>query len=173
MRLGWVPLYDGTTKIMATRRRLGRSLLTKKAIEFEGIAEIAANAKKLMIAAGYQGADVAQELKKSLMVGALIVRDEARHMVPVDTGLLRDSIFAAYGKRDKADVLVGVNTRQAVTTSAGGKTRTYAGVVEFGDDSHPPQPFMRPAIAAARPTVARVVSDALRVAVDRLANKLL
>lgn len=155
---------------MATRR-LGGKILTKKVIQVEGIDSITANAKRLMIQCGYQGADVAQELKRAMMIGALILRDEARDLVPVDTGLLRDSIFAAYGRKDKADVLVGVNTQQAVTTS-GGKTRTYAGVIEFGDSTHPPQPYMRPAIQAARPTVARVIKEALERAIESLADKL-
>jgi HK97 gp10 family phage protein len=158
---------------MATRRRLGRRVLTKKAVEIEGIPEIAANAAKLMRASGYAGGDIAKEYKQALMTGALIVRDEIRSLVPVDTGLLRSSVFAAYGSPKKADVLVGVNTQQAVRTTKGGKTRTYAGVIEFGSDTHPPQPYMRPGIAAARPTAARTLKDALAKAVEKLAERLL
>lgn len=159
---------------MATRRRLGGKVLTKKVLTVEGIPEIVANAKRLMRDCGYQGADVASELKHAFMAGALILRDECRDLVPVDTGLLKLSIFAAYGAKDKADVLVGVNTRQAVRTS-GGQTRTYAGVVEFGGTAYgrpqAPHPYMRPGIAAARPTVARVMKEALLAAVDKLAAR--
>lgn len=158
---------------MATRRRLGRKILTKKAIELEGIPEIVANAKRLMIASGYAHAEIAQELKQAFMAGALILRDECRDLAPVDTGLLKRSIFAAYGDKAKADVLVGVNTFQAVKQSAKtGEFKTYAGVVEFGDSNHPPHPYMRPGIAAARPTVARVMKEALQAAYEKLAAAL-
>lgn len=160
---------------MATRRRLGGRVLTKKVLTVEGIPEIAANAQRLMRQCGYSGGDVAKELKQAFMTGALILRDECRDLVPVDTGLLKSSIFAAYGRKDKADVLVGVNTRQAVRTS-GGQTKTYAGVVEFGGAAYgrpqAPQPFMRPGIAAARPTVARVIKEALSDAIEKLASRM-
>jgi HK97 gp10 family phage protein len=156
---------------MATRRRLGGRILTKKALTLEGIPEVAANANKLMRQCGYGGAEIAQELKRGLMKGALMIRDEARDLVPVDTGLLKQSIFAAYGDRKKTDVLVGVNTRQAVATTQAGVTRTYAGVVEFGDDYRAPHPYMRPGIQAARPSVARIVKEEISAAIEKLAGK--
>lgn len=156
---------------MATRRRLGGRILTKKALSLEGIPEVAANANKLMRQCGYGNAEVARELKRGLMKGALIIRDEARDLVPVDTGLLRSSIFAAYGSPKKSDVLVGVNTRQAVKTNKAGETKTYAGVVEFGDDSHAPQPYMRPAIQAARPSVAKIVREEILKAIKGLVGE--
>jgi HK97 gp10 family phage protein len=155
---------------MATRRRLGKRILTKKAITLEGIPEVVANAQRIMRASGYAHGDIAREYKQALMAAALIVRDEARDLVPVDTGLLRSSIFAAYGDPKKSDVLIGVNTRQAVKTTKGGETRTYAGVVEFGDDERAPQPFLRPAIAATKGLVARVLKDGLLRAIEAIAG---
>lgn len=152
-------------------RRIGSKILTKRVLAFEGIPEIVANANRLMRATGYQGGDVARELKQAFMVGALILRDEIRDLVPVRTGLLKSSVFAAYGRADKANVLVGVNTHKAVKTSRG-KTRTYAGVVEFGNATHPPQPYARPGIAAARPLAGRVIKEALVDAVEKLASRL-
>ena len=155
---------------MATRRRAGR-ILTKKAIQFEGIDQIVRNANALARAGGYGNADIAQEYKRSLITAALMVRDEARALVPVDTGLLRNSIFAAYGDPKKSDVIVGVNTRMAVSTS-GGETRTYAGVIEYGNDEHPPQPYMRPAVTSTRPLIARVLKEKMTGAVEKLAHRL-
>lgn len=157
---------------MAIRRRLGKNVLTKRALTFEGIPEIVANANRLMRESGYGGRDIAVELKKGFMVGALIVRDEIRSLVPVRTGLLKSAIFAAYGAADKSDVLVGVNSRKAVKTTKGGKTRSYAGIVEFGNAAHPPQPYMRPGINAARPSAARAMKEALVVAYEKLAGRL-
>lgn len=158
---------------MARTRRIGTKVLTKKVITFEGIPEIVANANRLMRATGYQGADVAKELKQAFMVGAMIVRDEIRDLVPVRTGLLKESVFAAYGDSKKADVLVGVNSRKAIKTSRKtGKTRNYAGIVEFGNARQPPHPYARPGIQAARPTAARVMKEALVSAVEKLAERL-
>lgn len=155
---------------MATRRRLGGKILTKKALTLEGIPELVANANKLMRKTGYSGGEVARELKQGLMTGALIIRDEAKDLVPVKTGRLQSAIFAAYGDRKKADVLVGVNTRIPVDPD-NPEAGNYAGIVEFGDDERPPQPYMRPAIQATRPVVARVVSEKLKKAIEDLAGK--
>jgi HK97 gp10 family phage protein len=106
-----------------------------------------------------------------MMKGALIIRDEARDIVPVVTGTLRDSIFAAYGDPKKADVIVGVNTRMAVDQDSEDK-RTYAGIVEYGDDTRAPHPYMRPAINAARPLVARVVAEETLKAIQDLTKEL-
>lgn len=123
-----------------------------------------------MAECGYGNRKVAEELKRGLMKGALVVRDEAKDLVPVVTGRLKSAIFAAYGDPNKADVLVGVNTRIAVDP-AHPKSGTYAGIVEFGDDERAPKPYMRPAIAAARPTVARIVKEELAGAIEKLADE--
>lgn len=126
-----------------------------------------------MRAGGYGGGDIAKEFKHALMPGGLIIRDEARDLVHKDTGLLASSIFAAYGDPKKADIIVGVNTRQAVSTTAAGVTRTYAHVEEYGNDERPPHPYMRPAIATTKPTVARITKDSLLSAVGKLAARVL
>lgn len=156
---------------MATRRRLGRRILTRKAIQFEGIDEIAARANELARAGGYAHGDIAKEYKQAIMPAALTVRDEAKQLVPVETGLLKSSIFAAYGDPKKPDVLVGVNTRRAVKES-GGEYRTYAGIVEYGDDTRAPHPYMRPAITATRPLVARMLKEKLVDAVEKLTKRI-
>lgn len=157
---------------MATRRRLGRPT-TRKAVVFEGIPEIVANANKLMRASGYGGGDIAREYKSGLMTGALIIRDEARDLVHKDERLLEKSIFAAHGDPKKPNVIVGVNTRQAVSTTKAGETRTYAGIEEYGNDERPPHPYMRPAITSTKPVVVRVLKEKLESAVEKLADRLI
>jgi HK97 gp10 family phage protein len=155
---------------MATRRRLGGRILTKKALTLEGIPELIANANALMRRTGYSGGEVAQEFKRGIMAGALIIRDEAKDLVPVVTGRLQSAIFAAYGDKRKPDVLVGVNTRIPVDPEHP-ESGNYAGIVEFGDDERAPQPYMRPAIQSTRPVVARIMSERLRKAISDLAGK--
>ena len=155
---------------MATRRRLGGRILTKKALTVEGTPELTKKANDLMRQCGYNNAAVAKELKQGMMTGALMIRDEAKDLVPVKTGRLRSAIFAAYGDQRKTDVLVGVNTRIPVDPE-NPEAGNYAGIVEFGDDERAPQPYMRPAIQATRPLVARVIAEKTREAIEKLAGK--
>jgi HK97 gp10 family phage protein len=134
-----------------------RNILTKKgkAVRWEGLPEIQKNVNSLLSKMGHrEGQKVAGEVKRVLMGAALVVRDEAKDLVPVDTGLLKSAIFAAYGDERKADVLVGVNHRIA----------PHSHLVEFGarGGEMPAQPFMRPAITVTRPKVANIVAGGLK-----------
>jgi HK97 gp10 family phage protein len=60
------------------------------------------------------------------------IKNEAKRIVPVDTGLLRDSIVVKDGI-DKNEKLIGTDVR-------------YAMYVEFGTIKHGPQPYLRPAL---------------------------
>jgi HK97 gp10 family phage protein len=65
--------------------------------------------------------------------GALVVK-EARRLVPVDTGFLRDSIhveMSSDGSTGIANVVADAE---------------YAGFVEFGTRYQSPQPYLRPAL---------------------------
>jgi HK97 gp10 family phage protein len=86
------------------------------------------------------------------MGGALVVRDEAKDLVPVRTGLLKSAIFAAYGDKEAPDVLVGVNH----------KTAPHNHWLEFGNVRTKAQPYLRPAITATRAKVIAIVADGLR-----------
>lgn len=65
--------------------------------------------------------------------GLEVIAEEARALVPVDTGALQESI--------KVDV-----EGEAVNLVAGGGDVDYSLHVEFGTVRMPAQPFMRPAI---------------------------
>lgn len=140
---------------------MARRILTAKgkAVRLEGIPELAANVNKLLATVGgSKGRAVGQEVKHVLMGGALVVRDEARDLVPVRTGKLKSAIFADYGDPKKPDVLVGVNYRIA----------PHAHLVEYGarGGQMPPQPYMRPAITATRSKVANIVAEGFRKIVE-------
>lgn len=59
---------------------------------------------------------------------------EARRLVPVDTGQLRDSIGTIYRQSDKAVQLYA--------------DKYYASFIEWGTRFHAAQPFLRPALRA-------------------------
>lgn len=65
---------------------------------------------------------------------AVDIENDARDLVPVKTGKLRDSIRVTVGKVD------GLVVMEAYTTSG------YGGYVELGTFKTRAQPFMRPAI---------------------------
>lgn len=148
---------------------MARNVITRrnKAIEWTGLKEIEANVNRLLEAlGGRNGREVGEEVKRVLMGGALVVRDEARDLVPVLTGNLREAIFAAYGTKRRPDVLVGVNTRMAVRRDRKDK-RTYAGIIEYGNDTHQAQPYMRPAITYTRGKVIAIVAEGLRKIIEK------
>jgi HK97 gp10 family phage protein len=108
-----------------------------------------------------------QKLRAALHAGGEIIAAEARRLVPVDTGTLKDSIQVTderdarvYGKVNGAGVSVYVGP---VGSTEDGDV-PYAKFVEFGTARAGAQPFMRPAIASKRPEAERVV--AARLAAD-------
>jgi HK97 gp10 family phage protein len=139
---------------------MARNVITRrnKAIEWTGLKEIEANVNRLLESlGGRNGRGVGLEVKRVLMGGALVVRDEAKDLVPVRTGLLKDSIFAAYGDDSKPDVLVGVNHRRA----------PHSHLIEYGTVKMQAQPFMRPAITATRGKVIAIVAEGLKKILDK------
>lgn len=151
---------------------MARSAVTKGAlgkvgveIGIEGIDQIKkAIAAKMDRMTGLQA-------KKVFMRAALILVREARDNVNSITGQLSAAIFAAYGKQDKANVLVGV--------SIGGRGKApYGWVVEHGHviwkggrkrsgtgkqvGTVKPHPYMAPAIKSARPAMAATIAEGLK-----------
>lgn len=87
------------------------------------------------------------EAKKVWMGAALIFVREIRDFVNSRTGKLASAIFAAYGRKEKPNVVVGV--------SYGGRGKApHAWLVEHGHAGihpAPPHPFFRPGVMAGRP----------------------
>lgn len=142
--------------------RRPRRVLTKrgKAFRLEGLPELQANVDKILKAVGgRKGQAVGEEIKHILMGAALVIRDEAKDLVPVRTGLLKSAIFAAYGDPRKPDVLIGVNYKIA----------PHAHLVEYGarDGEMPPQPYMRPAVQATRAKAANIIAEGVRRLIEK------
>lgn len=68
------------------------------------------------------------------------VADDARRLVPVDEGDLRDSIEAEPA---------GPSEDAVARVTAGGRDTFYAFLVEFGTADQPARPYLRPAAEAA------------------------
>ena len=73
----------------------------------------------------------------------------AKRLCPVDTGRLRSSIGFQVLSPNRIIVATGINPTS--------KPVGYAGYVEFGTSVQAAQPFMRPAIEAVKPEIAKEV----------------
>ena len=134
-----------------------------KPFQWEGVPQMKKMFNDMALALGPDGMGTAREqLKDVLLVPAQVIRDEAKDLVPVRTGNLRDSIYAAKGPSDKRGVIVGVDGRKA----------PYGRFVERGTSRMPAQPYFRPAMAATRPLVANLIADGLKPLLEGMAAKL-
>lgn len=104
-------------------------------------------------------------LRAALRQGAQPIVDEAKRLVHVDTGRLRDSIMAVddrdgrlYGKLNGAD---GVSVYVGPVGSDEDGDVYYAKFQEFGTVIMRANPFMRPAIAAKRSEAEALVQSIL------------
>jgi HK97 gp10 family phage protein len=133
-----------------------------KAFKLEGVPELQKTLKEISKTLNAQGQqDLVADLKAAVLKPAMIVRDEARDLVPVVTGNLRDAIFAGPGRMDLPDALVGVNQEKA----------PYARYVEYGTSKMIAHPYFRPAITATRPLVANIMAEDLSRVVAKTADR--
>jgi HK97 gp10 family phage protein len=133
--------------------------LSTKAMKMEGVPELVKTLKGLAATLNGEGTTAMTErLKAITMKPAMVVRDEARDMVPVVTGNLRDHIFA--GPLTKSvGALVGVSGVR------------YADFVEFGTSHTQARPYFRPALNATRPLYANMIAGDLKDLIDDAASE--
>ncbi|EJU13994.1 hypothetical protein LH128_05830 [Sphingomonas sp. LH128] len=142
----------------------------KMKIRIEGTEEIKRNLQQLMRATNR---NIVQE---ALIAGAELVAEEARRLVPVDTGNLRDSIgistetkgmnFARVQLK-KGDQAVFVGPMQGKGLQHDG---FYGHMIEFGTMHARPQPFMAPAFEAMGQKATYVVLEYIADEFERLAK---
>ncbi len=93
------------------------------------------------------------EAVNALMTAARFVRDEARDLVRVRTGLLQSAIYASEGRPERhpagPSVVAGVSLKRA----------PHAHFIEFGTARAPAYPFFRPAARAVRPMLAQIIKE--------------
>lgn len=113
--------------------------------------------------------------RRALEEGAEIIANEARRLVPVDSGNLRDSIAVSdrpLGGAFKMDrTLEGGGVTVYVGPTRGGDPDGYYGhMVEFGTIAMAAHPFMRPAFDNTRAEVQRRIGDELWAPIERAAK---
>lgn len=104
--------------------------------------------------------------ERMVLEGAQIIVEEARRLVPVRSGRLRDSITAQAGEASGA--AVGARSR-GVSVSIGPSLPKgwYGHFIEFGTVDTPAQPFMRPAFDARQREVERKLAAEVKIEVRR------
>lgn len=115
------------------------------------------------------GPDVANRVgRQALRAGAKVIIDEAKRLVPVDSGALRDSIAVREDRKLKASVghEIGVNIGFLKPASR------RAHLIEFGTSKSPAKPFMRPAMDSQAPAALDQMGKVLARGIDREAKKL-
>lgn len=106
-----------------------------------------------------------EKLARSMAVaGGQVLRDEAKHHAPVDTGLLRDSIYLAF----KEDRSTGGQVVYSVSWNS--KTAPHGHLIEFGTYKMPAKPFLRPAYDAAPRAQAAMLARGRERAAELLAE---
>lgn len=99
--------------------------------------------------------------------------DEAKRLVPKDTGALAESLgfrTRPYRRGDKIISVIGANTQ--ATGPDGRKPAKYAHLVELGHEGYPAHPFLRPALEAKKNSVMSQLADTFGVALKIKADKL-
>ena len=131
-----------------TGTRLGN--VARDVFKLEGVDEVKENIANIL------DRTTGEKIKKVYMRAAMIAVREARSLVPVRTGKLRDAIFADYGDPAKPNVLVGVNYKKA----------PHAHLVEFGTVKTSAHPYFRPAITATRGPMAATIIEGFKEILD-------
>lgn len=152
---------------MARNLLTGRTL---KSVKWTGLREAIDAADKISGALDAEQAGVgAQAMKKVYMRAAQQLVREAYDLAPYDPHRdprkrgthLRDAIFAAYGKASEPNVIVGVNSKKA----------PHGHLLEFGTVNMKARPFMRPALAAARPLMLKTVQEGAEQVIKDLVDR--
>lgn len=127
-------------------------------VSFKGGLEIEAALKAL----GDKGA-IKRTAERALKRAAEPIRDKAKELAPKDERHLEESIsigraIQAFQRTSSGDV---VRTFVGIDESKDARLHIYASVDEFGTESHPAQPYMRPAWEAEKMTAFNLVKDTL------------
>jgi hypothetical protein len=137
-------------------RKKAFSVVTGKSAKFYGVTQMKDALTTLALALGPDGAPKYRErLKDVLLPPGEMLMEMARHMAPVRTGNLRDSIYVRRNAPDKDGVDVFVSRKQAF----------YASMVESR------HPYFRPAVKAMRPQLVGVIQHDMKAMLRELANE--
>jgi len=97
--------------------------------------------------------------RKALRKAAKMLQAEAKQIVPVDEGELKDSIAVKSGKRSKKKISMLVET-----------DTTHSGIVEYGGIHKEAEPYLRPAVDKNARAIVELFAKTLKEECDKKAN---
>ena len=128
----------------------GNISLKSKASKLEGVPELVNTLKQIAATMEGSGQEAfVARLKDIFTKPANVIRDEARDLVPVVTGKLRDAIISG-------------PLLKRVGAIAWVKGVYYAPYVEYGTEKTAAHPYFRPAINAVRPMAANMMAGDMK-----------
>ncbi len=142
---------------------MARSAITKPQLRKAGDLTISGLDEILDNLANVIDKTAAEILKGVFMDAGKVLRDRAKANAPVRTGLLRSAIFAAPGRPDKSDVLVGVSRSKRKT---GAPSAPHGVLIEFGTVKMTARPFFRPAIDSTKSQMGKIIIDGVRQTIE-------
>lgn len=119
-------------------------------------------------------------LAKDARMAMKPVLERAQQLVPVDTGLTRDHlrIRVQKPKTGNAVVIAGVTVVKAKTVATGRKRKPHLQspewrwhFIEFGTETQPARPFLRPAFAANNGNMVAIMKAQLAKDIKRITSK--
>lgn len=125
------------------------------------------------------GRDLAENALKSAVAGAAaVVRNEARRLVPVQTGTLKRSIYMALDKENSTPTkkVYVVGWRKGKRFRAVGKNKVnldgyYGLFVEFGTATTAKRPFIRPAFEKKKGEALDIIGKRIAARIKRFEKK--
>lgn len=109
-------------------------------------------------------------LRKASRDGAKVVAEDAKRLVPEDTGTLAASIKVRALKRSRNKLGHGINVGSSKQFSTDGLPY-YASFVELGTKHRPADPFLRPALWGNQEAIKRVFIKTLSKALKQEQGK--
>lgn len=114
-------------------------------------------------------------LRRTGILALAPVIAEAKRLVPVRSGDLRDSlkVTTKLSKRQqRANAKAVAQGKATVQLYAGAAALPHAHLQEFGTQNHAPQPFMRPAWDANKDRVLEIIKTELGGEIEKAAGRL-
>jgi HK97 gp10 family phage protein len=111
----------------------------------------------------------APEMVKAITQASELVVAAQKHLVPVKTGALRDSIQWTFGTPPAYATFKGKKTENETRAviSAGNSAVRYAHLVEFGHQGKGARPFFYPGYRAVKKRAKAIINKAVKTAVKR------
>lgn len=147
----------------------------KMNVQIDGLKEL--DAKLRRIADQFEDKAATGITKNALRKAARVVRDDAKRLVPVDQGNVRDNIVVVTeNAKNRPSDAPGDGPSALVTVrkfaKSDGTPLYYARFLEFGTEKMSKKPFLRPAFDENKQSLPGIIRKSLADGIDKFVRKL-